>query len=532
MLERVTLNQAGFKLPGVAPDMRGVLLGRYGVAILPTFDRLVSFLSVLSQEISLDDIIPSLKIYQVATELDVQEYLLFLTGENSYQFDRYARAVRFCDGNFFTGSGKHYVRYRDHASPLGYDIDVLSPENGEFVFYEEGRSFSPRKTREISFSEIVFQLRIKKAAPSLQAPMAGEPDLEDGVWLKVRPGLGPATLHYLWRHRINALASVIGKGTLPPPVPSGDAGGPLLRSSTLGNKISEEYLLLKITRLPQRVFRLLESVPGITLYRSLGANVLIEWGYFHPIRIESCSVAFDKDKFHVLSAGETPYESYPSLPSLVTIESLLQTHFDLLPTQAAPAPIRLPGPTTATTSPDFQVPLRLIQDTPRFASITATLIRWTRARLLRKLVYAMPAPILGDCKVASLPDGLFIISPHGLESLPIGDFYQEVAPSIFIPAGMSLSPRVRPEILIDYIGGTPGSYVILTKGVADDIRAIALGPDHFEPLGRRALAPIATAVGQRSPDMPAPRPPPEFELQNDPAGVFPLWGYKADPSQG
>ena len=54
LLERVVLNQNRFRVPGVAPDARGAVLGQKGLLLFPSIDRVVGFFRVYSEESSID----------------------------------------------------------------------------------------------------------------------------------------------------------------------------------------------------------------------------------------------------------------------------------------------------------------------------------------------------------------------------------------------------------------------------------------------------------------------------------------------
>ena len=69
MLERVALGQSRFMTPGVAPDPRGVLLGRYGLMLFATLEGVVSWFRLYSAEAALDELLPELEIHQTRTPL-------------------------------------------------------------------------------------------------------------------------------------------------------------------------------------------------------------------------------------------------------------------------------------------------------------------------------------------------------------------------------------------------------------------------------------------------------------------------------
>ena len=96
--------------------------------------------------------------------------------------------------------------------------------------------------------------------------------------------------------------------------------------------------------------------------------------------------------------------------------------------------------------------------------VTATMVPWAHADRLRKLVYALPPTMLATYRVAAIAEGLFVIGEQGIDGIPIGDMFQEAAPSIYVPLGMEFYPRVGAEVLTDHIGGVNGRYVVFPRG--------------------------------------------------------------------
>src|ERR1700761_93978 len=137
MLEPVALNQTRFNVPGIAPDNRGVALGKQGALLFASVDRLVGFFRIFGDESSLDELLPKLKIHQVRTPLLAREFLVLFAASSSYLVDRAARIAGLLGGLSFTGSGKHFVKYRDGKSPLGYDATSLWNEPADFALYAD-----------------------------------------------------------------------------------------------------------------------------------------------------------------------------------------------------------------------------------------------------------------------------------------------------------------------------------------------------------------------------------------------------------
>jgi hypothetical protein len=109
----------------VSPDSRGVVLGQRGVVLFPSLDRLVAFLRAYSDEGSLDELLPSMEVRRLVTPLKTRELMLSMQAESSYRMDRIASVARLAGGLVFTGTSRHFVKYRDAASPLGYDVQEL-----------------------------------------------------------------------------------------------------------------------------------------------------------------------------------------------------------------------------------------------------------------------------------------------------------------------------------------------------------------------------------------------------------------------
>ena len=140
MLERISLGQTRFSMPGVAPDARGILLGKLGVLAFPSLDGVVSWLRLYSDEDSLDDLLPGTRIVRARTALGSRAVLLTIPATSSYVLDRAARCARLAGGTTYTGTAKHFVRYRDDHSPYGYDVADLGTAQTETVLHGEDAS--------------------------------------------------------------------------------------------------------------------------------------------------------------------------------------------------------------------------------------------------------------------------------------------------------------------------------------------------------------------------------------------------------
>src|SRR5512146_568877 len=90
-LEHVAQGQTRFFTPGVAPDPRGILLGRYCLMTFPTLEGAVSWLRLYSSEASLDELMANLTITKTRTALGGREIVIQIPAVSSYAVDRAAR---------------------------------------------------------------------------------------------------------------------------------------------------------------------------------------------------------------------------------------------------------------------------------------------------------------------------------------------------------------------------------------------------------------------------------------------------------
>lgn len=500
MLEHVALHQTRFHAPGITPDARGVVLGKLGALLFPSVDRLVGFLAVLSDEMPLDDLLPTLKIVEVTTPLRSREFLVLLQANTSYLMDRAARIARFHGSLAFTGTNKHFVKYRDEAAPLGYDTDQLSTETADFLLYGDSFVHVLHRVREMPFQQLLFRLSLR--------PLPGRKDeLTDRelVWLTVERGLARSVIGYLWRNRVAVSAALVEPDEA--------------TQQAFGRRPG--YLLARVGQLPERMLTLFREVPGIEVHRPVADNVMVELGYRHPLRLEACQAVFEKDRFYLFSGRRDGVDVLAGPPPLVGGERLLAANFDL----GAGEKPRL-GSGRPVVPPRVEVLLKLVPSAAPPRQVTATLVPWERAAWLKQLVFALPPTALTGYRVAPIDEGLLVVGAQGVDGLPIGELLEEAAPSIYVPVGYHFLPRVSEAVLADHVGGVAGRCVVFLRGA---VRPIGVPDELFEPLGRRVLGRLEVDVRSRSPRLPPTPPPTEPLVENDPVGPFPLWGFRRGP---
>jgi hypothetical protein len=509
MLEPVTLNQTRFNAPGIAADSRGVALGKQGAVLFVSFDALVNWFRVLADEVGLDDLLPSLAVSEVRTPLDSLSYLVTFHADSSYLLDRAARLAALLGGATFTGSGKHFVKYRDPAAPLGYDIDAAFTEPADVVVY--GQSFTQplRRARALSFDQLIFRLSPRRA---LVGP-AGRPDDGAPLWLAVSPGLAPALLSYLSHNRVPCAAT----GVEPEGADSAFAER---------RPAAARYLLLRVARLPERIRALCAALPGVTVYRAVTDNVAIEDGYSHPINLAACKSVFRADRFYLFAGAARPGRAVDvvALPPeggglpLVDGEKLVSLGFDLGAPEAPALPV-----SRASAPPPIAVTLRLVPSVRAPRRVTGAWLGWEHSAALQRLVFALPPTLLSGCRVAALVDGLLVLAAGSLDVIPLGEPLCELAPSVLAPLGHELIPRLDPALLADRVGGTAGRVVVFRRGAE---APIAVEEGLFEPLGRRMVGRLEVEPRSRAERSAPPVPERATTVHNDSAGLFPLWGYR------
>ncbi len=94
----------------------------------------------------------------------------------------------------------------------------------------------------------------------------------------------------------------------------------------------------------------------------------------------------------------------------------------------------------------------------------ATLVNSNELPLLRRLVYALGADAIRSIRIAVTELGAFLLREQGLELLPLGTFFRREHPSIFVPNGYEVAPRVRPEMLFAALGAPADRIVFLRPG--------------------------------------------------------------------
>lgn len=533
MVQRIAVGQIRFNVPGLAADARGVVLGRQLVLRFAAVDRLVSFLRLASAEQSLDDLLPGLRIVRARGSGGVREVLVLLSATSTGEADALARAARTAGGQCFTGSGRHFVQYRDGRAPLGYDVDALVAGEGDLALYGAEQTVTYAITDDISLARLLLQLDLRRETTIGTAA----PDL---LWLTVRRGIGPVLVEHFERARqrgasLHVSAALCEPGIAGQPAaatPGTEVGGgadQAMADDQRGNQFRRPHVfwLMRVEHLPDRLLGLVLRTPGVTPFVPVADNVGVALGYRHPVHLDACRSVFPADRLFLLAPPPAAVTTVSPPPPLVPIADLLQIKI----TWGRPTPPPRSGPAGEWPADEARsagavrltVPLRLEPAPAADGGAVATLIPWEQATWLRSICYALPATALRGYRIALLDRGLFVVAPGALDGIPIGRLFHAPVPGVFVPLGLELRPAVSPEHLAGRTGATGGAAVVFPAPSEGPFRIPA---DAFEPLEARVLSDpeladlsIPVVLTRRVPREPAR----EVEIENQPLGPLPVW---------
>jgi hypothetical protein len=493
VLDRIALHQTRLRTPGLGLDAKGVALGAKGLVLLPSIDRLVGWLSVYSRDRSLEDLLPSLAIRLVRSKLGTREIAIELAAESSDRMDRVADVARLVGGFTFTGTSRHFVQYRDAGAPFGYDAPELLTGDAKLALYHGQFTQLYDEEREVPLAPLLLRLM-----PSVDPSTALEPGLR---WIVAELGVGAALVHYFVRWRVE------GDVTLAewPPASAFD-DGPVRR------------YVFRVPDLPARMHGLVRGTPGVTAFVPVAPGVAVESGYRHPVSLRACPV-FDPNGLVLLRGrGDEPLV-LERVPPMGELRSFARVEVRGETTRAAAI-------ATATHAPSpVRVHMKLAPTASAWRGVTASLIDARALPLLRRLAYALPHATIARTTIAITDRGVVLRSPSGIEAIPLGTFYTEIHPSLYVPAGYEVTPAVAPDVLHKAFGAPEGQVLLLdTAGGAIAIDEAAFAPLETALLEAPAWEPAQAEAMESALDDAA------IDLEPGPLGVFPLAGAEPEPS--
>jgi hypothetical protein len=499
-LEHVAQGQTRFFTPGVAPDPRGILLGRFCVMTFPTLEGAVSWFRLYSSEAALDELLPNLTITKCRTALGSREIVVQIPAVSSYAADRAARLCRLVGGAMYTGTAKHFVKYRDDRSPYGYDaVDIgTMPATTDFMVHGDEFAQGYVREGELSFARLLFRLSIRKL------PGGEKLEIEDRgeLYLAVARGLSEGIIRYLWRNRVEAQAGLFTPGAT---------------SAFDDHGRDRGYMLIRVHALPERILALFLGTPGIDVFRPAGSTAAVAVGYQHPIDLASCASVFPADTFHVF----WPHDRVDVLPGPIALSDIADlTRVDLQmerpkePRRHGGAPLESIG-----------VPLKLAAAMGPPRRVVATLIPLEHAARLKRILFALPPVSLRGHRVAATDRGILVVGSENLDVIPLGQLLCELTPGLLVPLGMDVVPRVSAEVLARALGHQAGVVTVFTT----DGKPFQVSEATLASLERRSLAKLE--VEQVAGLDYAAEPPTEAHVVNDAVGRFALWGFPDAPDR-
>jgi hypothetical protein len=506
LLEPVAAGQTRFRMQGLAPDARGIAVGREVVIVLPSLDRVVGFLGAYSDEASLDELVPTLTIERARREGGGHALLVRSAAPDAYGVDRLARIAGACRGQTYTGAASSFVRWRDRMAPFGYDlIEPIAASTDQVVVVDPEQRTDYRTLDAIDPIELIQRLELRPD-PLPGGAVSGDPELaglRDLALALVAPGLAERVLHYLWRH-------------------DDPVGGHYVRLKD----DARPSLLLRLRSPDPRRLEVLAGIPGVELLAPVSARAAVEVGWRHPIHLPSASACFPGDEMFLFRGRARRVERIDGAPRFIDVRHLVRREGTGEAITVAPLdpaefePLRVQLRLRASAAPRE----------PRGA-----LVPWEQAHLLRRIVYLVPPSALHAARVVLLREGIVVvagasttgrsaITAAGLSVaavMPLGLRLVEAGPGVLAPDGWEFWPRVRPELLRELLGlaGDDLGLVLDPKAAPLRVRADQLLPLDAGLVGRLALVDVDAIESE----LPALAP---GTLRNEPLARWVLWGFR------
>jgi len=425
---------------------------------------------------------------------------LLVPATSTPALDRAARCARLAGGAAFTGSARHFVKYRDDRSPYGYDAVDIGAMPATTDFRVHGDEFAQGYVREgeLPFARLLFRLSIRKL------PGGEQLEIEDRgeLLLAVARGLSEGIIRYLWRNRVEAQAGLFTPGST---------------SAFDDHARDRGYMLIRVRALPERILALFLHTPGIDVFRPAGAGAAVAVGYEHPIDLASCASVFPAETFHVFWPNDR-VDVLPGPLALSDIADLTRVDLELErpkePRRHGGGPVEPIG-----------VPLKLAAAMGPPRRVVATLIPLEHASRLKRILFALPPVSLRGHRVAATDRGILVLGSENLDVIPLGQLLCELTPGLLVPLGMDVVPRVSAEVLARALGHQAGVVTVFTA----DGKPFQVSEATLSSLERRSLAKLE--VEQVATLDFGAEPPAEAHVVNDAVGRFALWGFPDAPDR-
>jgi hypothetical protein len=232
--------------------------------------------------------------------------------------------------------------------------------------------------------------------------------------------------------------------------------------------------------------QLFSSTPGLGVFVPVAAGAAVEAGFRHPVNLRACPVFPDAGLVLFRGNGRDPLE-LQKLPALGDVGAFARVELrqgiaTTRSTEGSPKPASV------------AIALRLVPTSEPWRAVTATWIRQEDFAILRHVSYALGPETLRRARVAFTDQGVFLRQPNGIEGIPVGEFFREIHPNLYIPAGYDAVPAVAPEVLYRALGAPAGQVIFIGR----DGKALGVPSDGFVSLETALLeahawAPVATS---------------------------------------
>jgi FtsH ternary system domain X7 len=498
-LEPISLGQGRTHCPGLVADERGVVMGRRLALCFPNVARVIGFFRSFSREASIDELLSSLEIVETKAERGATELMVRFEVATSYAADKAAAVARQHRARVFTGTEHHHVPYRDKRSPLGFDVDAdsLVVEPAALVLYTDAGPDVRAIGRTYALKTLLLNLTPQRLSST-------ERGLEQATTLvlRVEQGLSAAVCRYLWSRQLEATVETTTSAA----------------TTRFGGR-AREIELIRCQQLPHHAAALLAQTPGITVFVPAAERLLVEWGYRHPISLDSCARVFDGDHtmlFHgrrkqteTLVTPQGGKEGGINIRDLVAVE-----------VRGPQGVLAAPVATTTTGIDGLGVDLQLARLPRAGGSTMALLIDLDRLPWFTKLIYLLPAAILRSYDAAITDRYIIVVNRRGVQGIPFGTPMTELHPQLFVPVGFGLLPRVDYELLREHLQLHAERLTFFPDGQP----AFSIDKAKMQPLSRAVVAPERAqesilALDARDPLRELATP----TVQHKKPGAFSLW---------
>jgi hypothetical protein len=173
------------------------------------------------------------------------------------------------------------------------------------------------------------------------------------------------------------------------------------------------------------------------------------------VNLRACPVFTDAGLVLFRGRGRDPLE-LTKLPALGDISAFARVELrkEVASSKTTSAPLK----------PDsLAIALRLVPSIEPWRAVTATWIKANEMPILRHIAYALGPDTLRNARVAFTAEGAFVRHTHGIEGIPVGEFFREIHPGLYIPAGYDAVPSVASEVLYRALGAPVGQVLFVAR---------------------------------------------------------------------